>query len=101
MREAGGTVVPLVDSFVATGAEHCAVVPPLEPAQLQFHGPLPVTAEAAPVLHRFVLGAVLTATPLAEPHWPFTIVGRGSLVPTQPEPFQLHQPYGAAVPASW
>jgi hypothetical protein len=54
------------------GAEQLAGVPPLLPAQDQFHGPLPVTAEAVPALHRLVVGALLTALPLAVPHTPFT-----------------------------
>ena len=54
------------------GAEHDAVVPPLAPAQLQFQGPLPVTADAVPALQRFVVGAVLVAAPFALPHTPFT-----------------------------
>jgi hypothetical protein len=53
------------------GAQHTAVAPPLDPAQLQFQGPLPLTAEADPVLHSPLVGAVLTATPFAEPHAPF------------------------------
>jgi hypothetical protein len=60
--------VPQEPFTAAGGAEQLAVVPPLLPAQDQFHGPLPVTAEAAPALQRFVAGALLTATPLAEPH---------------------------------
>ena len=56
----------------ATGAEQLAVVPPLLPAQDQFHGPLPVTAEAVPIVQSPVLGAVLTALPLAVPQEPFT-----------------------------
>jgi hypothetical protein len=32
--------------------EHEAVLPPLVPAQLQFHGSEPATAEAVPALHR-------------------------------------------------
>ena len=56
----------------ATGAEQLAGVPPLLPAQDQFHGPLPVTAETVPVVQSPVLGAVLTALPLAVPQEPFT-----------------------------
>ena len=46
------------------------VDPPLEPEHIQSHGPVPVTAEAEPALQRFVVGAALTAAPLAEPHEP-------------------------------
>jgi len=56
----------------ATAAEQLAVVPPLLPAQDQFHGPLPLTAEAVPIVQSPVLGAVLTALPLAVPQEPFT-----------------------------
>ena len=49
-----------------------AVVPPFDPAQLQLHGPLPLTVEAEPAVHRPLVGAVLTATPFAGPHAPFT-----------------------------
>jgi hypothetical protein len=52
----------------ATVAEHCAVL--LLPAQDQRHGPLPDTAEAVPVLQSPVVGALLTATPLAVPQEP-------------------------------
>ena len=45
---------------VASLSEHDTVLPPLLPAQVHAHGPLPLTVEAAPVLHRFAVGAVLT-----------------------------------------
>ena len=57
---------------VASLSEHDTVLPPLLPAQVHAHGPLPLTAEAAPVLHRFAVGAVLTDPPFALPHTPFT-----------------------------
>ena len=57
---------------VCRGAEHCAVLPPLLPAQLHDQGPEPPTADAVPVPHRPVVGAELTATPFEEPHAPFT-----------------------------
>jgi hypothetical protein len=44
----------------------------LDPGQLQFHGPLPLTLEAVPALQRLRVGAVPVGTPFAEPHWPFT-----------------------------
>jgi hypothetical protein len=47
-------------------------MPPLLPAQFQNHGPVPVIAEAAPVLQRPVVGALETVVPLAGPHAPFT-----------------------------
>ena len=54
------------------GAEQVAVEPPLDPAQLQLHGPLPLTPEAEPVVHSPLVGAVLVMTPFAGPHWPLT-----------------------------
>ena len=54
------------------GAEQGAVVPPLLPAQLQFHGPLPVTLDAVPTAQRSVVGALATATVFALPHRPLT-----------------------------
>ena len=53
-------------------AEHCAVVPPFDPAQLQLHGPEPLTAEAVPALQRLVVGAVEVGAPFAEPQEPLT-----------------------------
>jgi len=55
-----------------TGAEHAAVPPPPEPLQVQVHGPLPLTAEAVPLVQRLDAGALLTATRLALPQAPFT-----------------------------
>jgi hypothetical protein len=50
--------------------------PPLVPSQTQVHGPLPLTfAGGTPVLHKFVVGALLTATALALPHVPLTARG--------------------------
>jgi hypothetical protein len=54
-------------------AEHDAFVPPLLPAQPHDHGPVPVRAEAVPVVQRPDAGAVLTVVPLAAPHAPFTL----------------------------
>jgi len=56
--------------LVSRRAEHEALVPPLEPAQLQLHGPLPLTLEAEPVLQRLVEGAAVRSAPFADPHWP-------------------------------
>ncbi len=53
-------------------------MPPPEPAQLQNHGPLPVSAEAAPALQRFVFGGTFVTAPLAEPHWPLTAAAAGA-----------------------
>ena len=56
--------------------------PPFYPAQLQVRGPAPLTDEAAPALHRSVLGAVLAATPLLEPQVPFHLPAVALQAPT-------------------
>ena len=63
------TVAELLDGG---DAEHCAVVPPFDPAQLQLHGPEPLTAEAVPALQRLVVGVVEVVSPFAEPQEPLT-----------------------------
>ena len=63
--------LPLV--VEASLSEQVAVEPPLLPTQVHDHGPLPLTAEAVPAVQRLVVGAVLTATPFAGPHCPFTV----------------------------
>ena len=55
---------------VSMFAEQLAVVPPFDPAQLQFQGPLPVTADAVPVVQRLDDGAMVTVVPLAMPQEP-------------------------------
>jgi hypothetical protein len=63
-----GPHVPLI---VPAGAVvHCAVVPPLVPAQLHVHGPLPLTEDARPVAHRLAAGALVAPDPLADPQVP-------------------------------
>ena len=53
-------------------AEQLAVVPPFWPAQLQFHGPEPVTALAVPAVQRLALGAVVKVPPCDAPQTPST-----------------------------
>ena len=53
-------------------AEQLAVVPPFEPAQLHDQGPEPKTVDAAPSVHKFVVGAAVSVVPLLVPHEPFT-----------------------------
>ena len=73
-------VVPLAEPQApltgvwASGAEQEALLPPFDPEHDQSHGPLPVTFEAVPALHRPLLGGLLTATPLPLPHEPLTTV---------------------------
>ena len=57
-----------------TAVAQDAVVPPLDPAQLHNHWPLPLTAEAVPALQRLAVGGVFVGAPFAEPHWPLTDV---------------------------
>ena len=60
--------------FVSSKAEQLAVVPPLEPAQVQLQGPLPLTLEAVPALQRFAVGALVRSAAFEEPHAPLTLV---------------------------
>jgi hypothetical protein len=43
--------------LMMTLAEQPTVVPPLEPTQVQYQGPEPVTAETEPAVQRLVVGA--------------------------------------------
>ncbi len=53
-------------------AEQFAVLPPLAPAQVQDHGPEPLTLLALPAAQRFVVGALVNVPPLDEPQEPLT-----------------------------
>lgn len=103
--------IPLTGEL-ATGAAQELLVPPLVPAHIQFHGPLPDTAEELPALHRLVVGVALTATPLAVPHMPLVgeppeLLARGAVQelvvpPFVPAHIQVHGPLPAtdeALPA--
>src|ERR1700722_2204633 len=58
---------------VAAGAAlPLAATPPFCAEQLHAHGPLPLTAEAVPEEHRLVVGALVSVSPLDEPHLPLT-----------------------------
>lgn len=48
-------------------------MPPPEPAQVQFHEPVEVTAEGVPALHSPAVGALPNCWPFAEPHAPFVV----------------------------
>jgi hypothetical protein len=88
-----------------TGATQEAAVPPLEPVQLQSHGPVPLTVEAEPTVQRFVVGAALTGTPFADPQEPLTSCWvRGAeqeavLPPADPVQLQSHGPVPFTVEA--
>ena len=59
------------------GAWQDAVVPPLVPEHVQSQGPVPLTDDALPTLHRFAVGVLLTAVALAEPQLPLSACGGG------------------------
>jgi hypothetical protein len=56
-------------------AEQLAVVPPLEPAHDQVHGPEPATLDAVPAVQRLVEGALATVVPFAVPQVPLVNTG--------------------------
>ena len=80
----------------ASLSEQEAVLPPLLPAQLHDHGPLPLTVDAVPALQRLAVGAALTVPPFEEPHAPFTGGAEATFVAEQVAvvppllPAQLH-----------
>ena len=88
----------------AFAAEQLAVVPSFAPAQLHVHGPLPLTAEAVPVLQRFVEGITVNVWPLDEPHVPFTGVSVNvavtvvlAVIENEQSPVPVHFPAGLVV----
>ena len=72
------TVVPFalphapLTGVAASLSEHDAVLPPLLPAQLHAHGPLPLTVDAVPAVQRLAVGLALAVAPFEEPHAPLT-----------------------------
>ncbi len=48
------------------------------PVQVQLHGPLPLRAEAVPVVQKLLVGALLKVCPCALPHTP--LIGDGGLL---------------------
>ena len=67
-------------------AEHWADVPPPVPLQFQLNGPLPVTNDAVPAVHRLPVGMLVTVVLLAEPQAPLTGVTTPLLEPLLEEP---------------
>jgi hypothetical protein len=65
-----------------TDAEQVAVVPPLEPPQLQVHGPEPATDDAVPAEQRLVEGLDDAVVPFADPHTPLTGAGLAAFTAT-------------------
>ncbi len=59
---------------VANEAVQLAVEPPLLPAQLHAQGPLPVTLDEVPAVHRLVVGTLARLSPLDAPQMPLTAV---------------------------
>jgi hypothetical protein len=55
---------------ILSRAEQLAVVPPFEPAHVQFHGPEPPPVEAVPAVQRLLVGALVRSAPFDEPHAP-------------------------------
>src|SRR6185369_10418192 len=75
-----GTAIPAF----GRDAVQLAVVPPPLPAQVQLQGPLPLTVEVVPALHRLAAGADKIVVPLEVPHAPLTRLvasGGGGMVP--------------------
>jgi hypothetical protein len=71
-----------------SGALHEAYDPPLLPLHVQAQGPAPITVVAVPAVQRPVVGAVVAATPFAEPQAPLTVVGPTCGTPITPSPFK-------------
>ena len=77
LEGAAATAVPLALpqvplTTVVLVAEQESVVPPFAPVQGQFHGPLPLTVEAVPALHRLTVGLSISAAPSELPQAPLT-----------------------------
>lgn len=74
-------------------AEHLAVVPPLAPAQDHAQRPLLLeTAEALPLLQRWVVGFLLDAAPLDEPQAPLISSNAEHCAEEPPfEPVHVHE----------
>lgn len=67
-------------------------VPPLTPAQVHVHGPVPVgAAMAVPTEQRLEVGALLTAIPLADPQAPFVGTARRAVQKSDAPPLWLKQ----------
>jgi hypothetical protein len=104
--------VPLLDEphapLTCKLAEQLAFVPPLIPAHVHVHGPVPVTVDAGPALHRLADGAVRKLCPLDGPHAPLTIKAKVVVYASDPvQPFEsvalivkLNVPFAVGVPES-
>lgn len=91
-------------AFTFLGAEQLTFVPPCEARQVQFHGPAPVTVDAAPFAQSEAVGFVSEGTPFAGPQAPLVdLVAEqdAALPPFTPEQVQFQGPVpvtGEAVP---
>jgi hypothetical protein len=56
--------------LISSCAEHCCVCPQFRPVQVQLQGPVPLTADAVPLLHRLAVGALVRFWPFAWPQLP-------------------------------
>lgn len=62
---------PLIGAGGINGAVQLTDMPPFDPRQFQFHGPLPLTSVAVPREHSPSEGWATAATPFAGPQFPF------------------------------
>ena len=60
------------EGVVVADAIQVVVVPPLEPAQVHNHGPVPWTVVEVPVEHRLIVGVEEAVVPFADPQAPLT-----------------------------
>lgn len=92
-----------VTTYVILDAEQLAEVPEFTPAHVQFHGPVPVTADAVPTEQRFAEGAEANAAPFEDPQTPSCFFGEeqdAAVPPYAPEQVQSNEPSVPAVSAS-
>jgi hypothetical protein len=77
--------------FTSRLAEQLALPPPFNPAQVQSHGPFPLTVEGLPSLQRFDVGSVKKLSLFAEPQAPFISILAEQFSGAPPfDPKQVH-----------
>lgn len=92
-----------VTTYVILLAEQLAEVPEFTPAHVQFHGPVPVTADAVPTEQRFAEGTEASAAPFEDPQTPSSFFGDehvAAVPPYCPEHVQSNAPSVPATSAS-
>jgi hypothetical protein len=72
LRKSSPLAEPHTPLPAGTLAEQLAFAPPFAPWHVQDQGPVPLTEEAAPELHRLDVGADVSVAPLLLPHTPLT-----------------------------